>query len=84
MGLITGERLPAEVVSLPESIQSARRRRGGRFLTEHSLQPFDDEALDGGAATGGSDFGPLQNTIWQIDGCFHKAINTGIWLQVKK
>ena len=75
MGLITGERLPAEVVTLAETGKRIGRRRGGNFLTQNDFQTFDDEILDGGAATRCSDFRPLQNTFRQIHGRFHKAIN---------
>ena len=71
MGLIAGERLPAEVVSLAETGKRIGRRRGGDFLTQNGFQTFNDEILDGGAAARSSNFRPFQNTFRQIHGRFH-------------
>ena len=55
------------------------RGRGGSFLTEHRLQPLDDEVFDGSPASGRRNFRSLQDAIGQINGRLHMAINTVIW-----
>jgi hypothetical protein len=75
MDLVTVQSLATEVITLLKAGQSIRWRSCGNLLSQHGLEPFNDEILDRGPAARGSNLCALQEAIGQIYRGFHEAIN---------
>jgi hypothetical protein len=73
MGLIAGEGLTSEMVSLSQAGQRFDGRACWCFLPEHLFQALDHQILDAGATPGGGNFGLFEKTVRKIDRGFHRS-----------